>query len=443
MLFALVLACSSASAQYIWRVKHSDRIGSIQYTMTAIDCYGSTCTVAAQKLDLSNNDRLDLIFFRSDDNGETWIEQDPGLAPIKNSIDRLWQIQQIDSLNAIAVGGYTTDGQFILRTTDAGTTWQRQYTDTAKYYATSVSFSDSSHGIITHAGWDQISITTDAGQDWSDVAPSIPGPNQCVAISADSFMVFSEFTQKLYSTSNNWQRIDSSGIIGPLGTDSVGYVYDFCNFGANGRISTYGSSYYNDSSGPSINNGLIVLTSDGGNTWSVSSSTTEPLIVTAMTSLAADTVFAAGESNDTMLLSTDHGVSWFPDSMRLDTTNFLPYFCNGLATTRDGHIIGLFVNGGFAGSQAAIFRREPVEAGVNLPEQPAMLTQVFPNPASSSIIVTSFQAGSTVRLLDMIGRVVLQKVVPVGNALTLDVSSIPSGLYYIDDGVIHAKFVKE
>ena len=156
IVFALALAVPGARAQYIWSVKHSDQIVSVLYTMTAIDCYGSTCTVAAQKLDYSNNDRLTLTFFRSDDNGETWVEQDPGLPPLRGSLERVVAFQQIDSFEwRVAVGGNIDgvgdgDSAIILRTFDGGITWQRQSIDSSIYEVSSVSFSDSSHGIVTH-----------------------------------------------------------------------------------------------------------------------------------------------------------------------------------------------------------------------------------------------------------------------------------------------------
>ena len=135
--------------------------------------------------------------------------------------------------------------------------------------------------------------------------------------------------------------------------------------------------------------------------------------------------------------------SWFSNRMSLDTTNFLPYFCNGIATTGDGHVIGLFVNGGIWFGQSAIFRREQVVSGVAEINQVGQSEQLYPNPASSSITITSFDAGSTVHLLDILGRELMYEVVPASGSLTLDVSSLPAGLYYVSDGNTRAKFVKE
>jgi len=67
----------------------------------------------------------------------------------------------------------------------------------------------------------------------------------------------------------------------------------------------------------------------------------------------------------------------------------------------------------------------------------------IPNPARSSITLVGELPSNEVHLFDILGREVLRGTVPVAGPLTLDVSSLPSGLYYISVGNTRAKFVKE
>ncbi len=75
-------------------------------------------------------------------------------------------------------------------------------------------------------------------------------------------------------------------------------------------------------------------------------------------------------------------------------------------------------------------------AGVAEQKPSSPLLRIFPNPASNSITV---ELAGTVTIYDPLGRV--YKVPIHGN--TLDISSLPAGVYYLSDGSGRAKFVKE
>ncbi len=62
---------------------------------------------------------------------------------------------------------------------------------------------------------------------------------------------------------------------------------------------------------------------------------------------------------------------------------------------------------------------------------------IYPDPAISSITVTSFTG--SLFIIDPLGR---SYVVP-RNGNMLDISSLPTGVYFVSDGVSRAKFVKE
>ena len=68
--------------------------------------------------------------------------------------------------------------------------------------------------------------------------------------------------------------------------------------------------------------------------------------------------------------------------------------------------------------------------------------QAYPNPASGQLILTSTNAGAHFLILDVLGREVLNGLIPLNGSLTLDVSSLPSGTYYVSEGHSEVKFVK-
>jgi hypothetical protein len=68
---------------------------------------------------------------------------------------------------------------------------------------------------------------------------------------------------------------------------------------------------------------------------------------------------------------------------------------------------------------------------------PAISIAVYPNPATNSISIAN--SNRPLSILDPLGR--SYEVKQTGN--TLDVSSLPPGVYFLSDGVSRAKFVKE
>jgi len=55
---------------------------------------------------------------------------------------------------------------------------------------------------------------------------------------------------------------------------------------------------------------------------------------------------------------------------------------------------------------------------------------VYPNPATSSVQVSGFPAGATLRLTDVAGHLLSEKVA-AGSTERIDLSSLPSALYYV------------
>ncbi len=66
---------------------------------------------------------------------------------------------------------------------------------------------------------------------------------------------------------------------------------------------------------------------------------------------------------------------------------------------------------------------------------------LFPNPASSSIIVRGLSTGSWVQLINVSGKVLMEFKVPAIET-EIDISSLPDGIYFIRNGFSSYRFVK-
>jgi len=230
----------------------------------------------------------------------------------------LYDIAAIDSNNVWAVGSqnFVTNDSLhrergvICHTTDAGTSWQTQYSDSTGRY-TGLQFTDATHGWIigsfysslSMTGWGTVLRTTNGGTNWESV--------QVNADSADELVNMS-FTD----ATHGW-------IVGRNGYGSV--VASTTNGGSNWRyLQLYGEHLFGGVSFPENNEGWIVSfygliqhSTDGGLTWQVQThGTTDDLTdiqcVDENTAWALGNgyVSSTGEYWCTLVHTTDGGNSW-------------------------------------------------------------------------------------------------------------------------------------
>jgi type IX secretion system substrate protein len=86
-----------------------------------------------------------------------------------------------------------------------------------------------------------------------------------------------------------------------------------------------------------------------------------------------------------------------------------------------------------------LWEEDTTLAGVveRVPTNSTVTLSVFPNPATNSITLSS--ANGPISILDPVGR---SYIIPrSGN--TFDVSSLPSGVYFVSDMINRTKFVKQ
>ncbi len=127
--------------------------------------------------------------------------------------------------------------------------------------------------------------------------------------------------------------------------------------------------------------------------------------------------------------SSDNGMTWAIDSTTfiddsLEEIHFLDTRHGWIASWSNDSLFMWYYN---AEENSVVNTELQISSGIS----------IFPNPATNKIQISS--AEGDISILDPLGR--NYPVKQTGNAL--DISSLPSGVYFIRDGVSRAKFVKE
>jgi photosystem II stability/assembly factor-like uncharacterized protein len=180
---------------------------------------------------------------RTSDGGVTWAPVNSGT---QNS---LWQIKVLDSMNVWTVGSYGT----ILHSSDGGQTWATQLSGTSSGLM-AVEFINARHGWAVGSG-SQILRTSNGGATWVLVKPKLERKDYstsyfgvCFADSSHGWIT--DYTGGVLRTTDggeHWQRTN------PLNR------YGWCPLR---RITLLPNNYL-----VSCGSGKIVLSSDGGATW--------------------------------------------------------------------------------------------------------------------------------------------------------------------------------
>jgi hypothetical protein len=57
--------------------------------------------------------------------------------------------------------------------------------------------------------------------------------------------------------------------------------------------------------------------------------------------------------------------------------------------------------------------------------------EIYPNPAHDNLIISAQQNVSAIRVIDMLGKTVITRDTENEKFITLDVSSLPPGVYFV------------
>jgi hypothetical protein len=434
VLLSFMVFVPRANAQYRWHIIHPDRFDSVYYFFASISCSGESCSVVGVNW-LFGKQNSNFIF-HSSDGGQTWNLVDSALPQWAYTWDSksaitLNSIMQIDSLAVIAVGN---DGT-VVRTFDGWNTWQSDtfnfppvvfFHDTSRIILDGIDFANVGEGVLSDASDDVNFRTVDTGKHWLEEL-------HCGNMHPYGNGMFREYRAG-YNFNDPDTIITTFTWDGPFlkGDLSRGYFY----FGAGDTLFNLAFRY--DSTG--INQiATIVRSSDLGANWIELPVPRTNRISNSQYFSDADCqtmVIAGQDSTGEILLSTDRGAAWELDTVPL--ANSAPYSSiTSLAITGSGRIIASIRTDSNVEISSVLAYLEKVASGFKSEISSQDFFSIFPNPATNDIQITT--SAGNISILDPLGPTYEAK--RTGN--TLDVSALPSGVYFISDGHSRAKFVKE
>ncbi len=436
-------------AQYRWHIVHSNHIDTDYYGIQAMSCHGENCSVLYEKWASINPSNLNEIF-HSSNGGLTWDSISSGELPQRiitwNSTGNLpmYAIEQIDSVNAIAVG----DADITIWTSDNWSTWRIDTLnfapvielgdDTQAIGFTGVNFVNLAEGALYDGGDGLDFFTVDSGKSWTkqtgDIYPSGPGMFRQY-IPARNFYDPAPDPDTILTTYDNWNTADTATFSwnGPFLTESLARG----TFMVGGGDTLFSLAYRHDSTG--VNQiATLVRSTDLGKNWTeLPVPRTNRMTWTIASPLDQQTIVIAGrDSTGEILISSDRGASWVLDTVPLD--NGMPYWLiTSVAVTGSGRVIASIVPDNLVLSSSFLAYLEKVPSSVSTPEISHETSTIFPNPATNEIKISSDDG--SISISDPLGRSYEVK----RNGNTLDVSALPAGVYFVSDGRGRAKFVKE
>jgi photosystem II stability/assembly factor-like uncharacterized protein len=310
------------------------------------------------------------------------------------------------------------NGSTLSHTSNAGQTWVLDTNQASLAQGNSIQciyFLDSLTGFEGGQGY-SLFRTSDGGKNWSLVYDSASEDGSVYQIKFCTpklgLAVSGQYLSYVLRTTDggmNWTN------------DTVG-----------GSFTPTGLSYPDPHNAWYTDLGWLYHSSDSGLTWTTVIN--NPLGQGFRSSCFLDSIhgIATGGDPDTLKIgyTSNGGISW--QTTTIDSEGSYETFTSFPDS-----------NTAYVGGYDAVYKLNFGDLAVQAVPVANVNVRIFPNPASSSVTITSAEAGSTVHLLDILGREVLHGTVPAIGSFTLDVSSLPRGLYYISDGITRSKFLKE
>jgi hypothetical protein len=422
------LLCSHRSfAQISWQLTDSGTTQGTKY-LTSLSCAGSQCTATGYVYSLSPPYKTALFFMRSTDGGLTWKKQESPLEQIVGDYRILLQVQQFDSLNAIAVG----DTAIILRTSDAGATWVQQECP-VKARLTQVHFSDPNTGIIVGVRPPVVLTTHDGGDHWiphlvdnNYLLDSNFIPSSCHSFGGNSFASFAYGSGPILSTTDDWATVKTTSLL-PFeisGTEDA-YVFVNCFFVSPDTAIAYGNRLYVSDSVVVKQRAALVMTTNGGVTWNTPIEDTSIRTLTFMSQFDNRLFATSSRTGNKILVSTDRGFSWKVDSLILPAVPISAV--NAIYATTKNSYVGFFAQ--FLDSGPYLGLGHSSLSKVETYERIFYGTHYNPNPASTYLHIHSVETGCDCQISDVLGRIVLLAHLDDHGDAILDLTSCPCGYY--------------
>lgn len=333
----------------------------------------------------------------SSDDGNHWGNTNISSQKI---MDGVYSIAQQGS---IIVGSAT--GSFIFRSIDSGSSWMFGSNSFSALGARSFVINGTS--IFAACDYDKILLSTDSGANWSIIDSSFNNSDQNLFINSigirDSTILAATSDAGIIRSNDNGVTWSRANIVDSNTTAVLATGSDLVAGG---------------------NPDGIFISSDDGEDW-ILVHALEGRYIYSFAAVGTN-IFAATDSD--VYLSQDKGNSWASVSLNLPDKNI-----NSLVIV-DSEV--------FVGTRAEGVWRRPLSemittSAVSISPTESQSLSVYPNPALGSITITGIVGSVTI--YDPMGR--SYSVPRSGNIF--DVSSLPSGVYIVSDGLYRTKFLKQ
>jgi len=339
----------------------------------------------------------------SADLGATWQNVGPGFASPR--VTAVAAMADIVFAATTAASGSNSESR-LYRSTDNGTSW-REFSWTQNSRIKAILLDSGEVFVVTSAS---VSRSTNNGESWSSAGTGLPGATINV-IAADRGRLVVGTSAGIYRSVDRgatWTKL----AVAPGGSNDVLSVVMVEDTIIAGTAS-----------------GGICRSTDGGATWTRKyGSNAIPAMIRA-----GSTLFASGGSFG-VVRSNDNGASWELYNQGLSRIGPVDFVFHG------GY---LFAGIGFA----SIARRavEPGTVGVGGSTVQAGAAVIHPNPATGRSVRVQLPASlrkGEVRLYSAAGAVLHAEPLVETDALTLDVTQLPAGVYVVrvsgDGGTVYA-----
>ncbi|MGL2962664.1 T9SS type A sorting domain-containing protein [Flavobacterium sp. RSB2_4_14] len=362
-------------------------------------------------------------FTLTTDGGATW---NPGTINVGDTALGINGISPVNATTAwvSAVNGTTGLGSVIYKTSDGGSSWQRQNAagfTSGTSFVNFVHFFDANNGFAAGdpaAGEFEIYRSVNGGSNWTLVpAANIPNPQSgeygynggnvvignTVWMPTNKGRILKSTDQGLTWTVTQSPLTDFSGT-----TESGRMLFSDVNNGC--LLKTSGSTY------------TFYTTSDGGATWSTGvpfTGTYRLLSYVPGTTILVATGAGATSGGSGSAYSLNNGTTWTTidsGAQRLSSSflNATTGWCGGFSS--DPFTDGIFK---FTGT-------------LSNNQFNANSFKVYPNPSSSFVTISSEQLDTfNVKVTDLTGKVMMTKDYS-GVENTVDVSSFATGIYFFE-----------
>jgi Secretion system C-terminal sorting domain len=447
---------SISHAQYQWHIVHANQIDTTEYGFQAISCNGENCSALCYSWSIHHNVNQENVnvIFHSSDGGLTWDSIPPSGLPQQyytwNSSGNLvlYDIEQIDSVHAMAVGAFG----ITVRTADNWNTWRTDTVvlnpdipfvhDTIPISFSGVDFSTPAEGYFFDNGDAVYFSTVDSGLHCrrSTAYGHSYGNGMFQEIHAGAN---NNIPDTILTTYNDWATSDTSHytLNGPFLNGDL-HISNFY-FGPGDTLAYLAFRYDSTGTNPITTTDeipTVVRSTDLGLTWEeLPVPRTHGMEAEILTALDQETIVVAGfDSLGEILVSRDRGTTWELDTVPLDDGHSY-FWINAIGVTGSGRIIASIVldTNSLTYNSAVLAYLEPVPSSVAQTVSTQANFTLYPNPATNILNIAS--PAGTISISDPLGR---SYAVP-RNGNALDISTLPPGVYFVSDGVSRAKFVKE